>query len=134
MTEAGTVPTARPRSRCTTVDAVISTVQIFPKGTGNDLHTHPAQDGYWLVLGGRAKFLGEGDVMYWPTWVNTKGFMVPHGTRYHFVCDGEEPLEILRVSMNLPGPPGSRETNPPLYDAATTLPMTPLHAWRQGED
>ena len=58
-------------------DAVISTVQIFPKGTGNDLHTHPAQDGYWLVLGGRAKFLGEGDVMYWPTWVSTKGFWFP---------------------------------------------------------
>ena len=53
-------------------DAVISTVQIFPKGTGNDLHTHPAQDGYWLVLGGRAKFLGEDDVMYWPTLANTR--------------------------------------------------------------
>ena len=63
MTEAGTVPTALPRFPMYNSDAVISTVQIFPKGTGNDLHTHPAQDGYWLVLGGRAKFLGEGDVV-----------------------------------------------------------------------
>ena len=82
-------------------DAVISTVQIFPKGTGNDLHTHPAQDGYWLVLGGRAKFLGEGGIVL-ADLGKYEGVLVPHGTRYHFVCSGDESLEILRVSMNLP--------------------------------
>ena len=87
-------------------DAVISTVQIFPKGTGNDLHTHPAQDGYWLVLGGRAKFLGEDDVVL-ADLGKYEGVLVPHGTRYHFICDGDESLEILRVSMNLPGHRGA---------------------------
>lgn len=82
-------------------DAVISTVQVFPKGTGNNLHIHPAQDGYWLVLSGRAKFLGEGDVLL-ADLGKYEGTFVPHGTRYHFMCSSEEPLEILRVSMNLP--------------------------------
>ena len=82
-------------------DAVISTVQIFPNGTGNDLHSHQAQDGYWLVLSGRAKFLGEGEVLL-ADLGKYEGTFVPHGTRYHFVCGGDEPLEILRVSMNLP--------------------------------
>ena len=31
-----------------------------------------------------------------------EGTFVPHGTRYWFECGGDEPLEILRVSMNLP--------------------------------
>ena len=88
-------------------DAVISTVQIFPKGTGNKLHIHPAQDGYWLVLAGRAHFYGEGEVLL-ADLGKYDGTFVPHGTRYHFVCGGDEPLEILRVSMNLPGhPPGN---------------------------
>ena len=82
-------------------DAVISTVQVFPKGTGNKLHIHPAQDGYWLVLSGRAKFLGESAVLLADLGKH-EGAFVPHGTRYHFECSSEEPLEILRVSMNLP--------------------------------
>lgn len=89
-------------------DAVISTVQIFPKGTGNKLHMHPAQDGYWLVLGGRAHFYGEGEVLL-ADLGKYEGTFVPHGTRYHFVCGGDEPLEILRVSMNLPGHPASND-------------------------
>ena len=88
-----------------TSDAVISTVQVFPKGTGNSLHSHAAQDGYWLVLAGRAKFLGEGGVVL-ADLGRYEGAFVPHGTRYWFECAGEEPLEILRVSMNLPGHTG----------------------------
>ncbi len=42
---------------------VISTVQIFPKGVHNTLHMHLTEDGYWLVLGGRARFYGEGDTI-----------------------------------------------------------------------
>lgn len=86
-------------------DAVVSTVQIFPKGTGNNLHSHPTQDGYWLVLAGRAKFYGEGEVLL-ADLGKYEGTFVPHGTRYRFECGGDEPLEILRVSMNLPGHKG----------------------------
>ena len=85
-----------------TNDAVISTVQIFPKGTGNKLHSHPAQDGYWLVLAGRARFYGEGVVLL-ADLGKYEGTFVPHGTRYYFQCEVDEPLEILRVSMNLSG-------------------------------
>ena len=58
------------------------------------------------MLGGRAKFLGEDDVVL-ADLGKYEGVLVPHGTRYHFVCDGDEPLEILRVSMNLPGHRGA---------------------------
>src|SRR5581483_2191367 len=42
-------------------DNVVSTVQIFEKGVHNNLHLHLVEDGYWIVLGGRARFHGEGD-------------------------------------------------------------------------
>ena len=84
-----------------TSDGLISTVQIFPKGTGNSLHSHAAQDGYWLVLAGRAKFFAEGGVLL-ADLGKYEGTFVPHGTRYWFECGGDEPLEILRVSINLP--------------------------------
>lgn len=84
-----------------TSDDVISTVQIFPKGTGNSLHSHAAQDGYWLVLAGRAKFFAEGGVLLADLGKH-EGTFTPHGTRYWFECSSEESLEILRVSMNLP--------------------------------
>ena len=72
-----------------------------PGGGSRRLHSHAAQDGYWLVLGGRAKFFAEGGVLL-ADLGKYEGAFVPHGTRYWFECGGDEPLEILRVSMNLP--------------------------------
>ena len=84
-------------------DNVISTVQIFEKGVHNNLHTHLEEDGYWLVLGGRARFHGEGEHII-AELGQYEGVLIPRGTRYWFEGASEEPLEILRVNYKVPPP------------------------------
>jgi len=79
---------------------VISTVQIFPKGVHNTLHMHLTEDGYWLVLGGRARFHGEGDTIL-AELDKFEGILIPAGTKYWFEGISEEPLEILRVNYRV---------------------------------
>jgi mannose-6-phosphate isomerase-like protein (cupin superfamily) len=80
-----------------TNDVVISTVQVMEKGVGNTLHYHNDEDGYWLVLGGRARFYGvDGQVL--ADLGKHEGVFVPRFTRYWFESVADEPLEILRVS------------------------------------
>jgi mannose-6-phosphate isomerase-like protein (cupin superfamily) len=99
-------PGARERSNGKSYDlvnneSVISTVQVMEKGTGNALHAHRDQDGYWFILGGRARFHGLGDEILAEAGVH-EGVFVPHGNRYWFESVGDEPLQILRVSKLLP--------------------------------
>ncbi len=82
-----------------TNDICVSTVQVFhQKGGGTNLHYHKNEDGYWLVLGGRAKFYNaEGETV--ADLGKYEGVFVPRFTRYRFESsDDREPLEILRVS------------------------------------
>ena len=82
-----------------TNDICVSTVQVFhKKGAGVTLHYHRNEDGYWLVLGGRAKFYGaDGEVF--ADLGKFEGVFVPRFTRYWFESSDEnEPLELLRVS------------------------------------
>jgi mannose-6-phosphate isomerase-like protein (cupin superfamily) len=100
-------------------DNVISTVQIFPKGVHNTLHVHLTEDGYWLVLGGRARFYGEGDTII-AELGKYEGVLLPAGTKYWFEGISDEPLEILRVDYRVHA--GSRhavnEAEVPLVMAA----------------
>ena len=82
-----------------TNDICVSTVQVFhKKGGGVTLHYHRNEDGYWLILGGRAKFYNvAGDVV--AELGKFEGIFVPRFTRYWFEsASDDEPLEILRVS------------------------------------
>lgn len=79
---------------------VISTVQIFPKGAHNNLHVHLTEDGYWLVLGGRARFYGEGETII-AELGRLEGVLIPAGTKYWFEGISDEPLEILRVDYRV---------------------------------
>jgi mannose-6-phosphate isomerase-like protein (cupin superfamily) len=82
-----------------TNDICVSTVQVFhEKGGGTTLHYHNNEDGYWLVLGGRAQFFNsEHEVI--ADLGKFEGIFVPRFTRYYFESsDEKEPLEILRVS------------------------------------
>lgn len=81
-------------------ESIISTVQVMEKGQGNKLHFHNDQDGYWLVLGGKARFHGEGDAILGELGP-FEGIFIPHHMRYWFESIEEEPLEILRVSSLL---------------------------------
>ena len=98
---------------------VISTVQIFPKGVHNALHMHLTEDGYWLVLGGRARFYGEGDTIIAEPG-KYEGVLIPAGTKYWFEGISDEPLEILRVNYRVhPGPRHAvNEAEVPLVMAA----------------
>jgi mannose-6-phosphate isomerase-like protein (cupin superfamily) len=89
-------PGRRSYPMCET-DDVISTVQIFQKGVHNNLHMHPVEDGYWLVLGGRARFHGEGEKVI-AELGRYEGVLIPRATRYWFESIDDEPLEILRVN------------------------------------
>ncbi len=90
--------------RMALTDNVISTVQVFEKGVHNNLHVHLTEDGYWLVLGGRARFHGDGEqIIAEPG--KLEGVLIPAGTKYWFEGISDEPLEILRVNYRVhPGP------------------------------
>ncbi len=79
---------------------VVSTVQVFEKGVHNNLHVHLTEDGYWLVLGGRARFHGEGDTII-ADLGRLEGVLIPAGTKYWFEGVSDEPLEILRVNYRV---------------------------------
>ena len=80
---------------------VISTVQVMEKGQTTGLHHHNDQDGYWMVLGGKARFSGEGDTHYGDLGP-MEGIFMPRYTRYSFESIDDEPLQILRVSQLRP--------------------------------
>jgi mannose-6-phosphate isomerase-like protein (cupin superfamily) len=79
---------------------VVSTVQIFEKGVHNNLHMHLTEDGYWLVLGGRVRFHGEGDTII-GEFGKYEGVLITAGTKYWFEGISDEPLEILRVNYRV---------------------------------
>ena len=82
-------------------DSMVSTVQIMQKGQGNALHYHNDQDGYWMVLAGKARYFGEGDTHFGDL-SQAEGIYTPRYTRYGFECISDEPLQILRVSQLRP--------------------------------
>lgn len=73
-------------------------VQIVSKDGGeNNLHYHSNGDSFWMVLKGRIRFYGPGDMVigeYGPQ----EGLITPIWSRYWFENAGEEDAEILHVS------------------------------------
>jgi mannose-6-phosphate isomerase-like protein (cupin superfamily) len=85
-------------------------VQIVKEGGENNLHYHINSDTTWLVLKGRARFYGLGDVLigdYGPG----EGILIPGGSRYWFEKAGEEVLELLQVVGLEPGGGKSERIN-----------------------
>jgi oxalate decarboxylase/phosphoglucose isomerase-like protein (cupin superfamily) len=100
---------------------VISTVQVFQKGRGAGLHAHPTEDGYWLVLGGRARFYGEdehGEKTIVAELGKHEGIYVPAGIKYGFENPDDEPLEFLRVDYQV-----AVDGKDPVYFARATWPQ-----------
>jgi mannose-6-phosphate isomerase-like protein (cupin superfamily) len=82
-------------------------VQIVKDGGENNLHYHTGSDTTWVVLKGRVRFYGVGDVIigeYGPR----EGIQIPEGSRYWFEKVGDETLEILQVVGTEPGGRGQR--------------------------
>jgi mannose-6-phosphate isomerase-like protein (cupin superfamily) len=70
---------------------------ILPKGGETNMHSHPALDSCWMVLKGRAKFYGFGDVLVAEAGPN-EGVFIPKGVPYWFEAAGDEKLEILHIN------------------------------------
>ena len=83
-------------------DVVRVGVQYVKEGGDNNLHSHDGVDGFWMVLGGRATFYGEGDQVL-AELGKDESILIPRGTRYWFETSSAEPLEILHVAATALG-------------------------------
>jgi mannose-6-phosphate isomerase-like protein (cupin superfamily) len=79
-------------------DIVRGNVQVVKKHGGeNNLHYHTSSASFWMVLKGRVRFYGPGDVVIGEFGPH-EGTITPRYARYWFENVGEEDLEILQVS------------------------------------
>jgi len=79
-------------------DIIRGRVQVVREGGENNLHSHRGMDGFWMVLAGRVRFYGPGDVVI-GEFGKYEGILIPRGEQYWFesASDHEE-LEILQMA------------------------------------
>ncbi len=82
-------------------DRLAADMQLVKEGGENRLHSHTSSDGFFLVLEGKVRFYGEGDVVL-AELGKDEGIVIPHGFRYWFASSSVEPLRILHVAANDP--------------------------------
>src|SRR4051794_37575363 len=70
-------------------DILFADVQVLQDGGETNLHSHSHLDGFWMVLSGRARFYGEGDVVLADLGKH-EGVLLPRGTKYWFESVGPE--------------------------------------------
>src|SRR3981189_3451564 len=79
-------------------DIVRGAVQVVKKNGGeNNLHFHTTSASFWMVLKGRVRFYGPGDVLIGEFGPH-EGTITPRYSRYWFENVGDEDLEILQVA------------------------------------
>jgi mannose-6-phosphate isomerase-like protein (cupin superfamily) len=71
-------------------------VQTVREGGENNLHYHTKSETSWMVLKGRARFLGVDDALL-AELGPMEGIHIPGGCRYRFSKVGDEDLEILQM-------------------------------------
>jgi mannose-6-phosphate isomerase-like protein (cupin superfamily) len=108
-------------------DILSANMQVVMEGGENNLHSHPANEGFWLVLGGRARFYGENDVLLADLGKN-EGILVPRGLKYWFESGSDEPLEVLRVGAQVLGAKDTRVDHTPQTEAVTAAYATVMQA------
>jgi quercetin dioxygenase-like cupin family protein len=77
-------------------DRMIGIIQVLKRGGETNLHSHAHMDGFWMVLSGRVRFYGEGNVLlgdYGPY----EGVVLPRGCPYWFENVEDEIAELLQV-------------------------------------
>lgn len=78
-------------------DLLEADIQLVREGGANKLHYHTGQDGFFLVLDGRARFHDENDEVI-AELGQREGILIPHGSEYWFEKVSDEPAEILHVA------------------------------------
>ena len=88
----------RPRaiSRLFTSDLMCGLIQVITKGGETTMHSHAGMDGLWMVLSGKARFYGDGNVVL-GEFGPLEGVYIPRDVKYWFESASEEPLQILQV-------------------------------------
>jgi mannose-6-phosphate isomerase-like protein (cupin superfamily) len=102
-------------------DIVRGAVQVVKKHGGeNNLHFHTTSASFWMVLKGRVRFYGPGDVVIGEFGPH-EGTITPRYSRYWFENVGDEDLEILQVSAFAEGAKTSGRTDaaPQKFDLKT---------------
>jgi mannose-6-phosphate isomerase-like protein (cupin superfamily) len=77
-------------------DRSAGAIHVLAEGGENNLHYHANVDILWMVLSGRARFYGPGDVVrgeFGPK----EGLLQPAGARYWFESCGDDHLELLQI-------------------------------------
>ncbi len=79
-------------------DIIRGRVQVVREGGENNLHSHRGMDGFWMVLAGRVRFYGPGDVVI-GEFGKYEGILIPRGEQYWFESASvDEELEILQMA------------------------------------
>jgi mannose-6-phosphate isomerase-like protein (cupin superfamily) len=92
-------------------DIVRGAVQVVKKNGGeNNLHYHTTSASFWMVLKGRVRFYGPGDILIGEFGPH-EGTITPRYSRYWFENVGDEDLEILQVSAFSEGARSSGRTD-----------------------
>ena len=92
-------------------DIVKGVVQVVKKHGGeNNLHYHTRMDTFWMVLKGRVRFYGPGDVVLGEFGPH-QGIVTPRYCRYWFENIGDDELELLQVAAYADGATDGGRTN-----------------------
>ena len=100
----------RPKAsvRISKTDLLRVGVQVVRKDGGEtNMHAHPGLDTTWMVLAGRARFYGYGDVVIAEPGKH-EGVNIPRGVPYWFESISDEPLEILHITAADPNAKNER--------------------------
>ena len=96
-------------------------VQVVKKNGGeNNLHYHTGIASFWMVLKGRVRFYGPGDVVIGEFGPH-EGTITPRFSRYWFENVGEDDLEILQVAAF--GSESSRRAAAPTCRRIASIPI-----------
>ena len=116
---------ARGSIQLASTDLFRSRVVVLKPGEGeNNLHFHTGSDSLWMVIKGKARFYGPGDRLI-GEFGPMQGTNTPRYARYWFENSGEEPLEMLHVTIY--AKPG-RDQKTGRTDAAPRKAYTPHSA------
>lgn len=88
-------------------------VQVVRSGGENNLHSHDGMDGFWMVLKGKVRFYGPGDVVI-GEFGQHEGILLPAGEEYWFEsADESQELELLQMAAFDPNTPLRRRDAEP---------------------
>ncbi len=84
-------------SLCET-DAVRAAAHVLARGEVDNLHLNVDVDELWMVLAGRARFLGPARTLI-GEFETGDGIVVPRETRYRIENIGEADLELIQLTL-----------------------------------